>query len=80
MIVILLSEFEKACSKQIGALIPFFRNKAIDMATKRQTFLAIPVNTVLFGCESWALKADRTVLIVDAKVSRLYVEFVPGAN
>ena len=26
---------------------------------KRQIFLAIPVNTVLYGCETWTLKADH---------------------
>jgi hypothetical protein len=45
--------------QQVGALTSFFRNKAVDMDTKRQIFLAIPANTALYGCESWALKAHH---------------------
>jgi hypothetical protein len=34
--------------QQVGALLLFFKNKAVDMNTKRQIF-----------CESWALKTDH---------------------
>jgi hypothetical protein len=41
-------------SNQAAALQNFWRSSA-DLATKRQIFLAIPVNTALYGCESWTL-------------------------
>jgi hypothetical protein len=44
-------------SNQVGALGNFFRSSA-DLKTKRQIFLAIPVNTAFYGCESWSLTAD----------------------
>ncbi len=44
--------------QQVGDLMPFFRNKAVDRDTKRPIFLAIPVNNVPYGCEFWALEAD----------------------
>jgi hypothetical protein len=45
--------------QQIGALTNYFLNKAVDLHTKTMIFLAIPVNNVLHGCESWSLKADH---------------------
>ena len=41
-------------SNQIGAMANFFRSTA-DISTKLQIFMAVPVNTALYGCESWAL-------------------------
>ena len=46
-------------TQQVGGLTNFFLNKAVDLFTKKLIFLAIPVNTVLHGCESWALKAQH---------------------
>jgi hypothetical protein len=48
----------KQASNQVGALGNFFRSSA-DLKTKRQIFLAIPVNTALYGCESWALTEEH---------------------
>ena len=41
-------------SNQVAALKNFW-NSSVDLQTKRQIFLAIPVNTALCGCESWTL-------------------------
>jgi hypothetical protein len=47
----------RQASNQLGALSNFFRSKA-DMKTKLKIFLAIPVNTALYGCESWTLTEE----------------------
>ena len=39
---------------QVSALMNFWRSSA-DIRTKRMIFQAIPVNTALYGCESWGL-------------------------
>ena len=39
---------------QVNCLSKFW-NSSTDMETKRMIFLAIPVNTALYGCESWGL-------------------------
>ena len=39
---------------QVNGLSKFWNSHA-DLETKRMIFLAIPVNTVLYGCESWGL-------------------------
>ena len=44
----------RQASNQTSALSNFFHSTA-DIHTKRMIFLAIPVNTALYGCESWAL-------------------------
>lgn len=46
----------KQAANQAAALGNFFRSTA-DLHTKRLIFLAIPVNTALYGCESWTLTA-----------------------
>jgi hypothetical protein len=43
-------------SQAMGALANLWRNPYIDLKTKHSFFLAIPINLVLWGCESWALK------------------------
>jgi hypothetical protein len=45
----------KKATSQIGALKNFFKCKRISLATKFQIFQAIPINTVLWGCESWSM-------------------------
>jgi hypothetical protein len=45
----------KKASAQIGALRAFFRCPHIQVSTKQRVFVAIPVNTALWGCDSWAL-------------------------
>ncbi len=44
----------KKAQCQIGALMNFF-NSSCDFKTKLRIFEAIPLNTVLYGCESWNL-------------------------
>jgi len=44
----------RQAANQVCALKNFWRCPA-DLATKHLLFLAIPVNTALYGCESWAL-------------------------
>jgi hypothetical protein len=46
-------------TQQVGGLTNFFLNKAVDLFTKKLIFLAISVNAVLHGCESWALTAQH---------------------
>jgi hypothetical protein len=45
----------KKATAQVGALKNFFRNKHVSLLAKFQIFQAIPINTVLWGCESWAM-------------------------
>jgi curved DNA-binding protein CbpA len=40
----------------MGALSNLWKNPFIDLKTKHSFFLAIPINLLLWGCESWALK------------------------
>ena len=49
----------RKATQQVGGLMNFFLNKDVDHFTKKLIFLAYPVNTVLHGCESWALKAQH---------------------
>ncbi len=42
---------------QMGALSNFFKSNC-DFQTKLRIFLAIPLNTALYGCESWNLNTD----------------------
>jgi hypothetical protein len=49
----------RKATQQVGGLTNFFLNKAVELFTKKLIFLAIPVNTVLYGYESWALKAQH---------------------
>ena len=44
-------------TQQATALQNFW-NLTVDPHTKRQMFLAIPVNTAFYGCESWTLTAN----------------------
>lgn len=43
---------------QIGMLYPFFKSDEVPLPTKYMVYCAIPLNTVLWGCESWAVTAD----------------------
>lgn len=45
---------------QIGGLIGFFRHPNIPLASKKLLYLQVPLNTVLWGCESWTLSAEIT--------------------
>ena len=40
----------------MGALKHFWRNPYADLRAKKQIFLAIPANLLLWGCETWALR------------------------
>ena len=41
----------------MGALARFWDNHHVDMYSKYMVFRAIPCNLLLWGCESWALRA-----------------------
>eukprot|EP00956_Cyclotella_meneghiniana_P019936 scaffold34652_cov36-Cyclotella_meneghiniana.AAC.1 len=43
-------------SRSMGMLKNFWDNPSIDLYTKHLFYLAIPINLLLWGCESWALK------------------------
>jgi hypothetical protein len=43
-------------SQAMGALSNLWKNPFIDLKTKHSFFLAIPINLLLWGCKSWALK------------------------
>eukprot|EP00978_Attheya_sp_CCMP212_P033214 scaffold133070_cov20-Attheya_sp.AAC.1 len=42
-------------SKAMGALWKYFRCKQVSLTAKRLIYLAIPINLVLWGAESWAI-------------------------
>lgn len=43
---------------QLRSLVNVFRANDVPLAVKRRaTYIALPLNTVLWGCESWILKA-----------------------
>ena len=48
----------KKASSQVGALRPFFQCPHVALETKVRVYVQIPLNTVLWGCESWALTED----------------------
>ena len=56
----------QVATQQAAALQNFWHSSA-DIKTKWQIFLAIPVNTALYGCESWTLTAD-----LSAKISAFF--------
>jgi hypothetical protein len=43
---------------QLGQLISIFRSPNVPLSSKKLLYLQIPLNTVLWGCESWTLTAD----------------------
>lgn len=48
----------KKAYSQFGALRSFFRCPYISIIAKYKIYLAIPVNTTLWGCESWSVTAN----------------------
>jgi len=40
-------------AQSMGALREFFKNEHVNLRTKHLIYLAIPVNILLWGCESW---------------------------
>ena len=46
----------KKASQSMGMLNNLWNNDFLDLTTKKSFFLAIPVNLLLWDCESWALK------------------------
>eukprot|EP00978_Attheya_sp_CCMP212_P035774 scaffold157687_cov54-Attheya_sp.AAC.2 len=42
-------------SKAMGALRKYFRCKQVSLTAKRFIYLAIPINLILWGAESWAI-------------------------
>jgi len=43
----------------MGALRHFWKNPYADLKAKKQIFLAIPANLLLWGCETWALRQSH---------------------
>ena len=43
---------------QFGALYNFFRCPQVPLRAKYQVYMAIPLNTVLHGCEAWGIWAE----------------------
>lgn len=61
-------------SRSMGALKNLWDNDNIDMKTKYLFFLAIPINLLLWGCESWALKEsafDKLDVFIHRSVRRI---------
>jgi hypothetical protein len=48
----------KKATQQVGALAPLFHSKSIPLRTKYLVYTAIPLNTALWGCESWSLTGN----------------------
>ena len=48
----------KAASKSFGAMKDFFNRPEVNTRTKHMIFMAIQINLLLWGCESWALRID----------------------
>ena len=46
----------KKANQSMGALKRFWNNRHVDYYSKYLIFMAIPINLLLFGCESWALR------------------------
>ena len=46
-------------NQAMGALRHFWRNPYADLKAKKQVFLAIPANLLLWGCETWALRQSH---------------------
>ncbi|EJK60033.1 hypothetical protein THAOC_19683 [Thalassiosira oceanica] len=52
----------KKAGQAMGALKHFFNNKHVDTYnTKHLIFKAIPLNLLLWGCETWSLREDHYV-------------------
>ena len=50
----------KKATSQVGGLRAFFRYPYINLEMKTKLYTAIPLNTILWGCESWAHPDKRT--------------------
>jgi hypothetical protein len=48
----------KKASQAMGRMKNVWEDKYVDKETKYLFFLAIPINLLLWGCETWALKAE----------------------
>jgi len=44
--------------RSMGALHNLWKNPHVDLYSKYQFFMAIPLNLLLWGCEAWALKVS----------------------
>jgi len=51
----------KKAGMAMGALKHFFNNEHVDTYTKHLIFKAIPLNLLLWGCETWSLREDHYV-------------------
>ena len=43
----------------MGALNFFWQAKEVDVKSKYLIYMAMPMNLLLWGCESWAMTKDR---------------------
>jgi hypothetical protein len=48
----------KKAAQQVGALAPLFHSKSIPLQTKYLVYMAIPLNTTLWGCKSWSMTGN----------------------
>jgi hypothetical protein len=47
-----------SAGKAMGALNSFFKRPQVNTYSKYLIFMAIPINLLLWSCESWALRND----------------------
>jgi hypothetical protein len=48
----------------VGSLGEFFDRNKISTRAKYLVFMAIPINLLMWGCKSWALRKDLLLKIV----------------
>ena len=58
-----------AAYRAMGALHSFWRSNEVELYSKYLIFMAIPLNLVLWGCESWALK-ESLIQQIDVFIHR----------
>ena len=64
---------KKQATKALGAMMKnVFNNPHLEVKTKRMLYLAIPVNLLLWGSETWALKETdwRSLQVFHTKAIR----------
>ncbi|EJK67754.1 hypothetical protein THAOC_11175, partial [Thalassiosira oceanica] len=64
----------KKAGQAMGAPKHFFNNEHVDTYTKHLIFKAIPLNLLLWGCETWSLREDHYVKLESFLPSAKYTE------
>ena len=64
MATILKGKYVAVGNKTMRALSGFWNNDHVDMFHKYRVFMAIPVNLLLWGCESWTLKDGHDIFFI----------------